>query len=72
MIIALRRYNDRNYQFKLLTSHIDDAVGEMTQKQLTQIGYHFKDEHLSFPRDDDNIKTEYLKYRRLESSFCNC
>ena len=50
MIIALRRYNDRNYQFKCWLSLIDDAVGRLslTRKQLKQIRYHFKAEHLSF------------------------
>ena len=35
--------------FKCWLPHIDDAVGGQTHKQLTQIGYHFKAEHLSLP-----------------------
>ena len=40
--------NERNLRFKIWLSHTDGAVGELIHKQLSQIRYNFKVEHLSY------------------------
>ena len=55
----------------ILNPHTDDAVavGGLTHKQVSQIWYHFKAENPGILTMIIKIKTESLKYRRMEITF---
>ena len=49
--------NDRNCPFKCCLYRIDGAVGGLIHKQLSQVRYHLKAEHLQLS-NNYKIKTE--------------